>query len=104
MGVLPSPPAPGPAIAAHSQTLFDWWSERYGSDGFVVGAHFRLLGRDLRALRLFLLAALLKENNLSLRDLGLMLGRPAGWRFLYCRREEIAAIILGWRLRTGVRQ
>jgi len=54
--------------------------------------------------RLFLLAALLKENNLSLRDVVLMLLRPAGWRFFYCRREEIAAVILGWRMRTGVRQ
>jgi hypothetical protein len=103
-GVVLNPPPGEAVIEAHSQTLFDWWSEPYGTDGFVVGAHFCLLGPHLRGLRLLLLAALLKENNLSLRDIVLMLRRPAGWRFFYNRREEIAAVILGWRIRTGVRQ
>jgi hypothetical protein len=103
-GVLLDPSGDEPVIEAHSQALFDWWSEPYGTDGFVVGAHFRLLRPNLRGLRLLLLAALLKENNLSLRDTIGMLLRPAGWRFFYNRREEIAAVILGWRIRTGVRQ
>jgi hypothetical protein len=103
-GVLGAGSGGRPAIEAHSQALFDWWSERYGTDGFMVGAHFRLVGQDLRALRWLLLAGLLKENNLSLRDAALMLLRPAGWRFFYSRREEIIAVLLGWRIRTGVRQ
>jgi hypothetical protein len=103
-GALFEPSGDEPVIEAHSQALFDWWSEPYGTDGFVVGAHFRLLRPNLRGLRLLFLAALLKENNLSLRDAIGMLLRPAGWRFFYNRREEIAAVILGWRIRTGVRQ
>jgi hypothetical protein len=92
------------AIAAHSQALADWWSERYGTDGFSVGAHFGVLGAELRGLQLLLLAALLKENNLSPRDALRMFVRPGGWRFLYNRREEIAAVVLGRRFRTRVRQ
>jgi hypothetical protein len=103
-GVLLDASGDGPVIEAHSQALFDWWSEPYGTDGFVVGAHFRLLQPNLRALRLLLLAALLKENNLSLRDTIRMLVRPAGWRFFYNRREEIAAVIVDRKIRTGVRQ
>jgi hypothetical protein len=103
-GVLLKGAGQGAAIAAHSQALADWWSDRYGTDGFSVGAHFQLLDSDLRGLRLLLLAALLKENNLSPRDALRMLVRPAGWRFLYNRREEITAVVLGRRFRTGVRQ
>jgi L-ascorbate metabolism protein UlaG (beta-lactamase superfamily) len=103
-GVLFDTSGDEPVIEAHSQALFDWWSEPYGTDGFVVGAHFRLLRSNLRALRLLLLAALLKENNLSLRDTIRMLVRPAGWRFFYNRREEIAAVIVDRKIRTGVRQ
>jgi hypothetical protein len=103
-GVLLDPSGDEPVIEAHPQALFDWWSEPYGTDGFFVGAHFRLLRPNMRGLRLLFLAALLKENNLSLRDAIRMLLRPAGWRFFHSRREEIAAVILGLKMRTGVRQ
>ena len=103
-GVLLSESTRRPTIEAHSQALFDWWNERYGTDGFSVGAHFRIVGANLRALRLFLLAGLLKENNLSPRDAIRMVLRADGWRFLYSRREEIAGILLGWKFHTGLRQ
>lgn len=90
-------------IRAHSSVLEKWWSKAYGTDSLVVGAHFELVG-DSRPLQRWILASLLIENRLDLRSLLGMLLHAQGRRFLWNRREEILAIVLGGRLLAGVQR
>ena len=84
-------------IAAHSSALVDWFGRRYGSVDFQVGAHYRIASEDTRPLVRTLLAGGLVENKLSAMGILRMAESLAGWRFLINRREEIAAILLGFR-------
>ena len=91
------------ALEAESDAVFSWLNDPYGTDAFVVGAHFRLLGAGLTRLRVILMLALLLEYKLSPLDLLKMMRNPAGWRFLWNRREEIIATVLRRKLKIGSR-
>jgi hypothetical protein len=84
-------------IAAHSESLIKWWSKIYGTDSFVVGAHFDIAD-DPVPLKWQILFGLLIENRLDAFSMMKMLVSPAGMRFLWNRREEILAILEGGKL------
>jgi hypothetical protein len=84
-------------IAAHSESLIKWWSKMYGTDSFVVGAHFDI-GDDPVPVKWQILFGLLIENRLDAFSMMKMLVLPAGMRFLWNRREEIGAILAGGKL------
>ena len=86
-----------PQIVAHSHALFQWWTQEYGTDNFVVGAHFAIAAERPIALRWLILLGLLGENRVDLRSLAAMMRSARGRRFLWNRREEIAAIVRGRR-------
>jgi L-ascorbate metabolism protein UlaG (beta-lactamase superfamily) len=88
-------------IEAHSEALFDWLGKPFGADAFWVGADFGILARDTTPVHRMMLAGLLLENRLALKDLIRMLVMPRGWSFLLHRREEILAILLGRRFGAG---
>ena len=84
-----------PHITSHSDPLFHWFSYKYGTVDFHVGAHYRIETEDKRSLIYTMLAGGLVENALSPRSLLKLLSQPKGWQFLWNRREEIIAILLG---------
>jgi hypothetical protein len=91
-------PEGGPRhIIAHSESLIKWWGKMYGTDSFVVGAHFDI-GDDPVPLKWQILFGLLIENRLDAFSMMKMLVSPSGTRFLWNRREEIWAILTGGRL------
>ncbi|HEY3052281.1 MAG TPA: MBL fold metallo-hydrolase [Thermoanaerobaculia bacterium] len=85
-------------ISAHSEAIQKWFTKPYGSDSFVVGAHFRINTSKLGALKLYIVCALLIENRLDLRSVFSMLWTASGIRFLWNRREEIAGMLLSRRI------
>jgi L-ascorbate metabolism protein UlaG (beta-lactamase superfamily) len=87
-------------LALHSRALLDWMGRKFGDDTLLAGAHFRVGRAPGPAKRLLLLSAL-ASNHLAVRDLGGMLALEGGRRFLWSRREEIAATLLGARWRAG---
>jgi hypothetical protein len=84
-------------IAAHSESLIKWWGKMYGTDSFVVGAHFDIAD-DPVPLKWQILFGLLIENRLDAFSMAKMLVSPSGTRFLWNRREEIRAVLAGGRL------
>ena len=90
-----------PDIATHSRALFDWLARRFGDDTFIAGAHFTIESPDTRAIEAWALVTLLDASHLDPRHLaGYVLG-GTGRRFLWNRREEPAATLLGWRFKAG---
>jgi L-ascorbate metabolism protein UlaG (beta-lactamase superfamily) len=88
-------------ISACSQPLADWLGRRFGADSFVAGAHFGLRGEDTVAIERWALLTLLEASHMTERDAFRYLGTRAGRGFLWCRREEIAATLLGRRFKAG---
>jgi hypothetical protein len=85
-------------IAAHSEALFKWFSDPFGTDTFVVGAHFSILDGEVLRLKWLIVFGLLVENKLDLRSILKMLITWKGLRFLLNRREEISGILTSWKI------
>jgi len=91
-----------PHIICHSAAMKRWLEHPYGTDAFMVGAHFAYASDDaVLPVRWHLLYNLLCENHLDMRWFSRMLLSRAGIRFLWNRREEIAGILTGLRLKPG---
>ena len=88
-------------IAAHSAALFDWFGKPFGADAFWVGADFAVISDDTMPVHRMMLAGLLMENRLAVKDVVRMILSPAGWAFFLNRREEILAILLGRHFGAG---
>lgn len=88
-------------IEAHSQAIDIWLARRFGDDTFVAGAHFRILDEDTTAIERWALVTLLEASHLDPQSCLQYLGEAEGRRFLWNRREEIVATLLGGRLRAG---
>ena len=80
-------------IETHSQAVWNWATADYGSISFQVGAHYRCLTSERRALERTLLACGLADNCLDPRSLLHDLGRGVAIPFLWHRREEIGAVL-----------
>ena len=101
-GAIDGGRGPGDAhLTAHSRALHDWLGRRFGDDTFLAGAHFTLTARDPAAVQRWLLPAVLEASELDLRNAARWLLTDRGRRFLWNRREEIAATVLGGRLFAG---
>ncbi len=88
-------------LTAHSRALHDWLGRRFGDDTFLAGAHFTLTARDPAAVQRWLLPAVLEASELDPRHALRWLLTARGRGFLWNRREEIAATVLGRRLFAG---
>ncbi|MDZ8055087.1 MAG: MBL fold metallo-hydrolase [Aulosira sp. ZfuVER01] len=80
-------------IKAHSESLYKWFTKPYGTDSFVVGAHFDLLNENTVPIKWQFLFSLLVENKLDLISLLKMMFVPSGILFMINRREEITALL-----------
>lgn len=90
-----------PDVTASSQPLNDWLGRRFGADTFIAGAHFGLSSEDTVAIERWALLTLLEASHMTERDAFRYLGTSAGRGFLWCRREEIAATLVGRRFKAG---
>lgn len=88
-------------IEAHSQAMRIWLARRFGDDTFIAGAHFRALDPDTTAIERWALVTLLEASHLDPQSCIHYLGEPQGRRFLWNRREEIVATLLGGRVQAG---
>lgn len=87
-----------PHIIAHSEPLNSWFSDRFGTDSFVVGAHFEINNRNKIPLKWQIILGLLIDNKLDLKSVLKMLFSRKGLRFLLNRREEIWGIMFSGRI------
>jgi hypothetical protein len=87
-----------PHIIAHSEPLNSWFSDRFGTDSFVVGAHFEINNRNRIPLKWQIVFGLLIDNKLDLKSVLKMLFSVKGIRFLLNRREEIWGIMFSGRI------
>lgn len=94
-------PSEAPHIEAHSQALRIWLAKRFGDDTFIAGAHFRIVDPDSTAIERWALITLLEASHLDPRSGLRYLAKRDGRRFLWNRREEIAATLLGRRVKAG---
>src|SRR5262249_33159924 len=85
-------------IEAHSDALHKWFTKKYGTDSFVVGAHFAIVNKKKIPLVWQIVIGLLIDNKLDLSSLLSMMFKQSGRQFLVNRREEIAGIVLSWRI------
>jgi L-ascorbate metabolism protein UlaG (beta-lactamase superfamily) len=90
-----------PHIEAHSQALRIWLARRFGDDTFIAGAHFRVLQPDTSVIERWALVTLLEASHLDPQRFFRYLREPQGRRFLWNRREEILATVLGRRWTAG---
>jgi len=88
-------------LSVHSAALFDWLGRPFGASAFWIGADLRIIAEDATPIHRMMLAGLLMENRLTLRDMLRMFLRPCDWSFFFHRREEIAAILTGRRFVAG---
>ena len=94
-------PGEAPHIEAHSQAMRIWLARRFGDDTFVAGAHFRVVSGDTAAIERWALVTLLEASHLDPQSCIQYLTEPDGRRFLWNRREEIVATLLGRRVKAG---
>ena len=87
-----------PHIKAHSESLYNWFSKPYGTDSFVVGAHFDIVSVNRVPLKWEIVIGLMVDNKLDLRSVISMIFRRNGLRFLWNRREEFFGILRSFRL------
>ena len=85
-------------ITVHSEALYNWFSKPYGTDTFVVGAHFDIVNKNKVPLKWEIVIGLLVDNKLDARSLIRMIFKKDGIRFLWNRREELLGVLLTWRL------
>jgi L-ascorbate metabolism protein UlaG (beta-lactamase superfamily) len=90
-----------PHIEAHSQAMRIWLARLFGDDTFVAGAHFRVLDPDTSVIERWALVTLLEASHLDPQSCLQYLGARDGRRFLWNRREEILATLLGRRVKAG---
>ena len=83
-----------PHIQVHSEPLYNWLNSEYGTDSFVVGAHFEIAHNNKIPLKWQIVFGLLIDNKLSVKSIFKMLFSISGIRFLINRREEILGILL----------
>ena len=88
-------------IEAHSQAMRIWLARRFGDDTFIAGAHFRVLDPDTTAIERWALVTLLEASHLDPQSCLQYLEARDGRRFLWNRREEILATLLGRRGKAG---
>lgn len=94
-------PSDVPHIEAHSQAMRIWLARRFGDDTFIAGAHFRILDSNTTAIERWALVTLLEASHLDPQSCLEYLREPEGRRFLWNRREEIFATLIGGRVRAG---
>jgi hypothetical protein len=87
-----------PHIKAHSESLYNWLSKPYGTDSFVVGAHFEIVNENKVPLKWKIVIGLMVDNKLDFGSVMRMMFKKHGLRFLWNRREEFIGILLSWRL------
>jgi hypothetical protein len=87
-----------PHIRTWSEPLYNWFSRPFGTDSFVVGAHFDIINENRVPLKWQVILGLLTENKLDARSVLAMLFRKGGLKFFYNRREEILGIMTSFRL------
>lgn len=87
-----------PHIKAHSESVMNWFSKPYGTDSFVVGAHFEIVNENRIPLKWQLALGLLVENKMDLKSMFIMLFKKQGRRFLLNRREEFFGQLFQFRL------
>jgi hypothetical protein len=78
--------------------LYNWFSKPYGTDSFVVGAHFDIVSVNRVPLKWEIVIGLMVDNKLDLRSVISMIFRRNGLRFLWNRREEFFGILRSFRL------
>jgi L-ascorbate metabolism protein UlaG (beta-lactamase superfamily) len=84
-------------IITNSQQLHNWFTQEFGTDNFVVGAHFDLTNEAI-PMRWQTLLGLLTENRLDARSIFGMLFSFKGWQFLWNRKHEIYTILRSKKL------
>lgn len=97
-GLVVDDAAAEPHIVAHSAPLKSWFADRFGTDSFVVGAHFEINHRNKIPLKWQIIFGLLVDNKLDLKSVLRMLFSAKGLRFLVNRREEIVGVLLSFRV------
>lgn len=90
-----------PHIEAHSEALRIWLARRFGDDTFIAGAHFRIVDPDTTAIERWALVTLLEASHLDPQSCLQYLVEGEGRRFLWNRREEILATLVGRRVKAG---
>jgi hypothetical protein len=90
-----------PHISAHSSSLYNWFSQPFGTDNFVVGAHFEIVNNNKIPLKWQIIFGLLIDNKLSLKNVASMVFKKDGIKFLYNRREEIFGILTQFRINAS---
>jgi len=83
-----------PVIKANSEVIHKWLTSVYGTDSFVVGAHFEISNQNKIPLKWQIVFGLLIDNKLSVSDIVKMVFTRSGIQFLLNRREEIMGILL----------
>lgn len=87
-----------PHIIAHSEALMNWFAKPFGTDSFVVGAHFDITNENRIPLKWQIALGILVESKLDLKSMFLMLFSRKGLGFLKNRREELLGHLLQFRL------
>jgi hypothetical protein len=85
-------------IQVHSEALFNWLDRPFGTDTFVVGAHFRISSTHIIPVRWQFIFSLLTENAIDLKSLVIMLFSISGIRFIWHRREEIMGVLVSGQI------
>jgi ribonuclease BN (tRNA processing enzyme) len=83
-----------PVIKANSDVIHKWFSTIYGTDSFVVGAHFEISNKDKIPIKWQIVFGILIDNQLSINNIIRMLFSLSGIKFLVNRREEIMGILI----------
>lgn len=102
-GFIPGNPVM-PHIKAHSEALMNWFSKPFGTDSFVVGAHFDIVNENRIPLKWQIALGILVESKLDLKSMFLMLFSRKGLGFLKNRREELLGHLLQFRLTANYQQ
>jgi hypothetical protein len=93
-----------PHIKAHSEALMNWFGKPFGTDSFVVGAHFDIMNENRIPLKWQIALGILVESKLDLKSMFLMLFSQKGLKFLKNRREELLGHLLQFRLTANYQQ
>jgi hypothetical protein len=96
-GLLPLTMVNPTHIIAHSEALYKWFTQPFGTDSFIVGAHFDITKHEM-PIKWQTLLALLTENRLDMVSICKMFFSVSGLRFLWNRKNEITSILLSRKL------
>jgi L-ascorbate metabolism protein UlaG (beta-lactamase superfamily) len=87
-----------------SESLYQWFTRLYGTDCFIVGAHFDINEGSIVPMQWQFLLGLMTENRVDFRSMIKMLFFPSGIRFLFNRREELMTMLREKSFNTGPRK